>query len=1040
MRGFSQGAALTLALLVLSCAATAAEAPAGSRRMTEPPEQSCPPGRVPLITLALPEDYRDKLIRARAPGTFDVCVTLDYGSTYQVLSWLENGAVQAAVMPAFAAQVMRADDPERFDREYYDLKPGLVTTVPNRARRLLLFDHDYQPVENPDQQLGDFMRSLLEEPDRKTLWLPSHLSPTVPFVIDYAAGWAKGAELSVEARETLFAALIKAIHFGDRRVVEPDKPTRAGDSYHLVDDPYTRGAREPRAAHEFEAQIPAPYVSDKIIVRKQVFLGMRELRELVAQVARQERPAPPESIPLFAENLIAEKELGEQIANFRESNYRRAQFGPVSQRHFRFTIPEMWWLLRSADEDPNAPLALVLTGGGVKAAYQTRMIDYLYGHSRLYNAGTRPERWDISQRVNYVIGTSGGALLGIFVASMNDKVVDARKKDERVLTPILWREPGIGIDSSDVFPFLDMMRYATLIVALLVVWLVSAAALSLFRKHFRQVRRFDHSDESFFDRRARAFKESWIWIVLLVSAPIVIVKVASVSRVEHVPTITGLYYAVMALVAFYSDVRLNPLQPFKWLRARYRPRTLALFTLGAAAIAASVWLSLRDEPVVDGLALVNLCCAGFVVLILATHLFFSDQKEYFEPVIRAPIFQALGVLLAIILLAYLGVAIGKLLQQTSLFEMHGGFWKYFLLLTALFTALFMWLARSSQGGARSWWQRTAGYLFSEYRSRALFGSERRYMRFMTLTITAWVWWNALAAPALYGNDNARKYLQGAFLDYTGLAMPDVKREIDAMIDREKADRRANTHKHENEYGVPFPLKVPFVITATSLEKNQERYFLFLDDTTGADTGSGLTERAWSAVVRDPRWVIVRDPIDRELQHAAFASGSPFPVFSAHDFKLRVLRNSERLIDGGFAHNKPLEAAQVLAARKALVLNSSPLETAGRGNCTVVALNLGELACNLPKLVPYLWERSQVEDLLSTRSMVVASIYPTASRGTWPSLTDFRRDTVVDLVKDAESDTAARVGVVESWGAPNLQEERLFYYDYGEVRKALLAPQ
>jgi predicted acylesterase/phospholipase RssA len=1054
MRGLSQGAALTLAALMLSCAAVAAEPPSEikpvyqgkappSTRMVSP----CGVKRHVQITLALPNDYKDKLVSGRGPGTVGVCVRLGYGSTYQVLSWLENGAVQAAVMPAFAVRVMRADDPERFDREYYTLRTHLVKSIPLLERRIRLFDGDYQEVPEPEQKLVDFFTSLRESPAERSIWLRSHLSPAVPYLIHRARSWADYVELSGDARNEFFRLLTQSIRFGKRMEVDPT--VNAQKSLHLVDDPVVFGSADakPVSNRLMPPDEPA-FQDDQVIVRKQVFLASPELRDLVTSTPPREIKDAPEVIALFAASTDDEQALGEHIRNFRESNYRRLQFGSVAQRHFRFTIPELWWLLRHAD--PRAAddgMALVLTGGGVKAAYQTRLIDHLYEKGRLFNKGTESIDPQIAQRVDYVIGTSGGALLGVFVAAINKKFEEERVKDvHNNLTSILWKEPGIGLSSGDVFPFLDMMRYATMIVALLVVWLVAAAVLSLFRTQYRQITRFDHSDESFFDRRARAFKESWPWILLLVTAPIIIVKVATVNRVEHVPTETGLYYAIMALVAFYSDVRLHPLKPFRWLRSRLTWRTAILFTAGATAIVLALvrpaWLNAISPYEDRGLLFVNLCCAGFVVLVLATHCFFFDQKEYFRAETRRPIFHALGVLLGIVLLSYLGVSLAMWLEATSLLEMHGGFWKYFLLLTALLTGLFMWLARSRAGGnGLTWPQQTAAYMFSEYRSRALFGSERRYMRFMTMTIAAWVWWNALAAPALYGNRNAREYLESAFMRYTELALPDVKKLIDTQRARREADRLADASKgqDENDYGVEFPLSVPFVITATSLEKGQERYFLFMSGDSDEQIDDQLDDEAWFEVVRDARWVVVRKPVDSELRHAAFASGSPFPVFSAHDVKLRALRNAERLIDGGFAHNKPLEAASALGARKVLVLNSSPIESAGAGSCTVVTLNLGELACNLPKLVPYLWERSQVEDLLSTRSMVVASIYPTAARGTWPSLTDFRGETVLQLVTDAKDDIEQRVGVIESWGEPQmgLEDDTLLYYDRDQVMYELL---
>ena len=76
-----------------------------------------------------------------------------------------------------------------------------------------------------------------------------------------------------------------------------------------------------------------------------------------------------------------------------------------------------------------------------------------------------------------------------------------------------------------------------------------------------------------------------------------------------------------------------------------------------------------------------------------------------------------------------------------------------------------------------------------------------------------MFWNLLAAPALYGNGNALGYLRLTF---------------DRYIQRAQPDGRERTDESE------FNLAVPFVITATSLEKGQERYFLFVSGEDDAD--------------------------------------------------------------------------------------------------------------------------------------------------------------------------------------------------------------
>jgi predicted acylesterase/phospholipase RssA len=224
----------------------------------------------------------------------------------------------------------------------------------------------------------------------------------------------------------------------------------------------------------------------------------------------------------------------------------------------------------------------------------------------------------------------------------------------------------------------------------------------------------------------------------------------------------------------------------------------------------------------------------------------------------------------------------------------------------------------------------------------------------------------------------------------------------------------------------FPLAVPYVVTATSLEKNQERYFLFVRD---GEQRESLGDEIWFNIASDGRWLTVREYSGKDLRAAAFASGSPFPVFSSHQVELAQLRINEQLIDGGFAHNRPLDAARMLGASKVLVLNSSPLEAASNGSCGPAAwIKVGELSCNVPKLLPYLWSRSQVEDSLSSARMLVASIYPTADdeaeQGAWPMLTDFRGAVVDRMIAAADHDLLGRVATIESWGAPQLSDARL----------------
>ncbi|HYM36129.1 MAG TPA: hypothetical protein VET48_12070 [Steroidobacteraceae bacterium] len=271
------------------------------------------------------------------------------------------------------------------------------------------------------------------------------------------------------------------------------------------------------------------------------------------------------------------------------------------------------------------------------------------------------------------------------------------------------------------------------------------------------------------------------------------------------------------------------------------------------------------------------------------------------------------------------------------------------------------------------------------------------------------------APGLYGNCSAQEYFNQTYATFAEATQSSSQSSKPL---EEKTGLTANCEEENSSDAqrVEISLTVPFVVTATSLEKGQERYFLFLHH----NHSKALGDQAWFNLASDGRWLTVPNYRGCDLRAAAFASGSPFPVFSSHQVALASLNVHEQLIDGGFAHNKPLDAARVLNASKVLVLNSSPLEeTIANRNCQWTDwFKWGELSCNVPKLLPYLWSRSQVEDSLSSAQMLVASIYPAGDGDAWPMLTDFRGATVDRMIKAADNDLKRkRIGTIESWGAP-----------------------
>jgi predicted acylesterase/phospholipase RssA/protein-S-isoprenylcysteine O-methyltransferase Ste14 len=986
------------------------------------------------VALGLPASDREQFTGAPRANSNDnntqVCAAISWGNAYELLSWLENGGIQAAVLPDFAIHVLKADDPAKFERDYLQFPVEALSGIPQVARYLALEQSDGAALA-PRDALQRFYTELSNPPaggasaaaQRPVVELPDHLSGAMPVLIASAGQWAKDKNLKGRELDAFFAALIGSIRFQFSSPCGPD--TAAPRTLRI------REAARPGAMSkppDWLANLPV----NSIVVRRQVLLSENETLNELIKKAHSPAAASNPATGLFLETPARERELGPALAAFRDANYRGYQVGQSSRRYFRFTLPELWALLDQHRAVPGGgtrnTMALVLTGGGVKAAYQTRMVDYLYGQQCLVNAGTpRPPN---AQQVDFVVGTSGGALLGSFVASMDQdatqRLVDAARNPrgaaestqgpaERTLTAAVWKLPNPGISSSDVFPLLDMLRYASVVVSFLLIALIASIMLGWSPEKYPDATQLDRSGTSRWGRHAQAVALSAPWILLLASAPFVIIHVAGGSSMEHVPPVAGVFYMVMATITVYSELRLTRHAQFRWREARMSRSALvsALAGLLLVVLASAQWQPLQSFAVfgADRSGYVVLACVGFLLLTWALHVFFRHQTQSFRPENGKALLQAFALVLAIPALGYLGLMLVAIMELASLLELTLGFWGWFAVFVLVLSIVMMWLGRVRPGAQeRNWFQRAVGFLFAEFRSRAIWGSQRRYMRFTRIAVISWMWWNLLAAPSLYGNENAIDYFKSAFSVYGGKPVTELDKE-------------------------EFPLAVPFVIAATSLEKGQERYFLF-----GAEKklNAALSTSAWLTVTRDPRWVLVRNVKAEELRSTAFASGSPFPVFSAHSVKIDALGITERLIDGGFAHNTPLQAAAALDAGRALVISSSPLATrTGTSTCAArVVVGVGDLTCNLPKLVPYLWERSQVEDVLSTRNMFVAAIYPTAKGTRWPGLTDFRARVVRDLVAAADRDRSDRIGVVESWSAPRIERVQLLDYNLDKVKETL----
>jgi len=224
-------------------------------------------------------------------------------------------------------------------------------------------------------------------------------------------------------------------------------------------------------------------------------------------------------------------------------------------RSMAFTPDETLRLLhaqKTVHEGPSARLSLILPGGGVKSAYQAVLLDRLYGSGSLRNFLVE-EAPDLGQRpldVHQVIGTSGGALTGYFVAQLGSR-------GPWNLTELLWHqgprdgapplEPGEKsppLRSKDIFGFTDLLRYLSIVLNLLVfcILLVFVVHSEKLRGHHRSV-----------GAPAGRFRVTLILWGVLLATPLVLQIASAGGDREHVPEIEGVAYLLLVLLVMMAD-------------------------------------------------------------------------------------------------------------------------------------------------------------------------------------------------------------------------------------------------------------------------------------------------------------------------------------------------------------------------------------------------------------------------------------------------------------------------------------------------------
>ena len=931
------------------------------------------------------------------------------GNPYQVWSWFRARQIDAAIISPFMAYLLERDGSALSILELIEHDPeGSYATLVSASG---------SGRSNPRAAFRSHLQRILDDAEQRReqdsgstrLNLVAHLSES-GFIMPtlYAQQWLnyQKRQPSPDVRDRFWHMFFErsrfTLHNGLTKAAPGAAVTdiffsytgRPGSSLDADIAAGDLGQWDP--LFEADPDFSAPRIPpDLLVVRRRLAeellksVDRAELADRFVQIASRVtgfgENAPYKGIRRF--NMAAQSAFRAAV----ESVFGPRAPDPVLRRlnerwferaRFDFTIDETVDFLRQDQLNSGvARLALVLSGGGVKSLYQARILDELYQrpgslHPTLRNFHeepfgsnelTSPAAGPLT--VHTIIGTSGGAMLAFFAALIPSSEFER-------LTEILT-----ATASRPLFPAVDIPRVISILAILLifVVSLHTAKALGWMPV------RTGFTDPWHIPRSAP----------LLLGAPLVLIASALLIRVLRVPHLDvvmyireteGFLYSLTAVLIHVAAVCITRLRSDKVETVPVRAASGRLgIAIGLSVIFTAVVLRMLvsgidpTDEVLVGLPI--LASAGIVLTIGSVTIAASGGWRGFGLVYAREYLAALGVVGVVVASSYVGVLFARAAELSTFLELTWSFWLWTGLGGLLVSAVLLLLTRTR-------WRvgnvvGLGSYTLVHDRVGGLTLTVGAAMT--TFYMLAALLWIALVAPAVYGSDQARRALEDA--------LP-LKTRLSGAF-------RAN-------------LIVTGALLANTRCAEQQREYV-------AGPLYSCFEGPASCVTASPHWETFRRPVPGRALEAVFASGSPFPVFPAHKVPLP---NGciVPLIDGGYAHNVPLEAAVEAEARQALVINASPDPADGVESGTFerfMEFALSDLAQGAQRIFPFLFSRAQELDRSMARRLMVAAISPHPDNGDWPSLLDFRPSQRTRVVQQAESDVRERhrIGHIESWGIP-----------------------
>ena len=307
-----------------------------------------------------------------------------------------------------------------------------------------------------------------------------------------------------------------------------------------------------------------------------------------------------------------------------------------------------------------------------------------------------------------------------------------------------------------------------------------------------------------------------------------------------------------------------------------------------------------------------LVCVGLLFLMVGGVTWIYSAHRRYHLRLQDFLFAYVVVLLhAMAVYGVLVFALKYFPNWLSLLELTREFWLWLLVTSLVLGSVLLLAALGKLGGRQS---RLVRYLHGSFQLLCSHHPNgdfvtRRFLRMAAFSIFSLFWWNLVIAPALYGNDAAHKYLEDAIARF--------ERQTGAP-----------------EGGLDYRPTASFIAPANLLAKDGTRYFLFIPrdekcppfPRRASGGAKWLTYEARLADAGAPPSTADCKPIrTKEFLHdVIFASGSPFPIFPAHQLDLDG--GKEPFVDGGYSNNIPVDVAKTVSANQVLIVDStSPLE-------------------------------------------------------------------------------------------------------------------